>query len=105
MKIDKVSEYILVDDNGNKVRIKNMNGSWHLVIDDLDGLHHLDNGTICAFSFDEDDARKFANLFDEINRSSSVSDLKIWKDIDKAIKDSKLDRHMKLKHDGEHLHY
>ena len=92
MKIDKVSEYILVDDNGNEVRIKNMNGSWHLVIDDDS-----------VFSFDEDDARKFANLFDEINRSSSVSDLKVWKDIDKAISDINKDK--QIKHDGEHLHY
>ena len=92
MKIDKVSEYILKDDNGNEVRIKNMDDSWHFVIDDDS-----------VFSFDVDDARKFANLFDEINRSSNVSDLKVWKDIDKAISDSvKVDSY---KHDGEHLHY
>lgn len=92
MKIDKVSEYKLKDDVGNEVRIKNIHNRWLIVKNDE-----------IVFSFDIDDARKFANLFDEINRSSSVTDLKVWKDIDNAF--AKHVEERKLKHDGEHLHY
>ena len=34
MKINKVSEYILNDDNGSTLRVKFDDDSWHIVIED-----------------------------------------------------------------------
>ena len=85
MKIDKVSGYFLKNDNGREIRIMYMDYRWHFIINDDS-----------VFSFSEDDAKEFADLFNEINRSISVTDRKVWKDIDKAINDSKLDRQMHL---------
>ena len=74
MKIDKVSGYFLKNDNGRQIRIMYMDYRWHFIINDDS-----------VFSFSEDDAKEFADLFNEINRSSNVTDLKVWKDIDNVF--------------------
>lgn len=62
MKIDKVSEYILKDDNDNEVRIKNMDDSWHLVIDDDS-----------VFSFAAEECNRMIGIFKEIRKLADVS--------------------------------
>lgn len=57
MKVNRVSEFVLSDDNGNEVRIKHMDDSWHFVIDDDS-----------VFSFNEEDASDFVSLFQEIGK-------------------------------------
>ena len=57
MKVNKVSEFVLRDDNGNEVRIKHMDDSWHFVIEDDS-----------VFSFNEEDASDFVSLFQEIGK-------------------------------------
>ena len=52
MKVNKVSEFVLNDDNGNEIRVKHMDDSWHFVIEDDS-----------VFSFNEDDASDFVSLF------------------------------------------
>ena len=57
MKVNKVSEFVLRDDNGNEVRIKHMDDSWHFVIEGDS-----------VFSFNEEDASDFVSLFQEIGK-------------------------------------
>jgi hypothetical protein len=57
MKVNKVSEFVLSDDNGNEIRVKHMDDSWHFVIEDDS-----------VFSFNEDDASDFVSLFQEIGK-------------------------------------
>lgn len=57
MKINRVSEFVLNDDNGNEVRIKHMDDSWHFVLDEES-----------VFSFNEEDASDFVSLFQEIGK-------------------------------------
>jgi hypothetical protein len=57
MKVNKVSEFVLNDDNGNEIRVKHMDDSWHFVIEDDS-----------VFSFNEDDASDFVSLFQEIGK-------------------------------------
>ena len=59
MKVNRVSEFVLSDDNGNEVRIKHMDDSWHFVIDDDS-----------VFSFDEYDAIEFMKVFKEIGKDA-----------------------------------
>tara|TARA_B100002019_G_scaffold75365_1_gene65090 strand:+ start:280 stop:495 length:216 start_codon:yes stop_codon:yes gene_type:complete len=55
MKINKVSEYILNDDNGNTLRVKYDDDCWHIVIDDDS-----------VFSFEAEDSINLENIFKEI---------------------------------------
>jgi hypothetical protein len=57
MKVNKVSEFVLSDDNGNEIRVKHMDDSWHFVIEDDS-----------VFSFNEEDASDFVSLFQEIGK-------------------------------------
>jgi hypothetical protein len=57
MKVNKVSEYVLNDENDNEIRIKHMEDCWHLVVED-DSI----------FSFSVDDAADFVRLFQEIGK-------------------------------------
>ena len=57
MKVNKVSEFVLSDDNGNEIRVKHMDDSWHFVIEDDS-----------VFSFNEEDASDFVSLFSEIGK-------------------------------------
>ena len=57
MKVNKVSEFVLSDDNGNEIRVKHMDDSWHLVIEDDS-----------VFSFNEEEASDFVSLFSEIGK-------------------------------------
>ena len=57
MKINKVSEFILNDDNDNEIRVKHMDDSWHIVVDDES-----------IFSFVEEEASNFVSLFSEIGK-------------------------------------
>lgn len=57
MKINRVSEFVLNDDNGNEVRIKHTDDSWHFVLDEES-----------VFSFNEEDASDFVSLFQEIGK-------------------------------------
>ena len=64
MKINKVSEYILNDDNGNTLRVKFDDDSWHIVIEDD-----------IVFSFDAADSINLENIFKEIYMSRSDDDI------------------------------
>lgn len=57
MKISKVSEYILKDDNDNEIRIKHMDDSWHIVIDDDS-----------VFSFAAEECNRMIGIFLEIKK-------------------------------------
>ena len=64
MKINKVSEYILNDDNGSTLRVKFDDDSWHIVIEDD-----------IVFSFDAVDSINLENIFKEIYMSRSDDDI------------------------------
>lgn len=64
MKINKVSEYILNDDNGNTLRVKYDDSCWHIVIDDD-----------IVFSFDAEDSINLENIFKEIYMSRPDDDI------------------------------
>ena len=57
MKVNRVSEFVLSDDNGNEVRIKNMDDSWHFVIDDDS-----------VFSFAAEECNRMIGIFLEIRK-------------------------------------
>lgn len=57
MKINKVSEYILIDDNDNEIRIKHMDDSWHIVIDEDS-----------VFSFASEECNRMIGIFKEIRK-------------------------------------
>ena len=58
MKVNRVSEFVLSDDNGNEMRVKHNDDSWHFVIDDDS-----------VFSFSADEAEEFVKMFNEIGNS------------------------------------
>jgi len=91
MKIDKVSGYFLKNDNGRQIRIMYMDYRWHFIINDDS-----------VFSFSEDDAKEFADLFNEINRSSSVTDLKVPEGIDESVSESIKKMHLPPMDGGQH---
>ena len=64
MKINKVSEYILNDDNGNTLRVKFDDDSWNIVIEDE-----------VYFTFDAADSINLENIFKEIYMSRSDDDI------------------------------
>jgi len=57
MKVNRVSEFVLSDDNGNEVRIKHMDDSWHFVIDDDS-----------VFSFAAEECNRMIGIFLEIRK-------------------------------------
>ncbi len=76
MKIDKVSEYILKDDNGNEVRIKHMDDSWHFVIDDDS-----------VFSFAAEECNRMIGIFLEIRKHADNHILELNDMLDELGKD------------------
>ena len=64
MKINRISEFVLSDDNGNEMRVKHMDDSWHFVIDDD-----------IVFSFDAEDSINLENIFKEIYMSRPDDDI------------------------------
>tara|TARA_B100000214_G_scaffold92696_1_gene64112 strand:+ start:777 stop:995 length:219 start_codon:yes stop_codon:yes gene_type:complete len=64
MKINKVNEYILDDDNGNTLRVKFDDDSWNIVIEDD-----------IVFSFEAEDSINLENIFKEIYMSRSDDDI------------------------------
>jgi len=91
MKIDKVSGYFLKNDNGRQIRIMYMDYRWHFIINDDS-----------VFSFSEDDAKEFADLFNEIYRSSNEKDLKVPEDIDESVSESIKKRPLPPMDGGQH---
>jgi len=78
MKIDKVNEFVLIDDNNSKFRIENKGDYWHFVIvDDIDNVF----SGVSTFSFKGNNnqviADLVANLFNEISKSRDVKELYI----------------------------
>lgn len=76
MNIEKLSEYILKDDNGNEVRIKHMDDSWHIVIDDDS-----------VFSFAAEECNRMIGIFKEIRKLADVSLLELNDMEDELCKD------------------
>ena len=64
MKINKVNEYILDDDNGNTLRVKFDDDSWNIVIEDD-----------IVFSFETEDSINLVNIFKEIYMGRSDDDI------------------------------
>jgi len=64
MKINKVSEYILDDDNGNSLRVKFDDDCWHIEIEDD-----------IVFSFEAEDSINLENIFKEIYMNRSDDDI------------------------------
>ena len=78
MKIDRVNEFVLIDDNNSKFRIENKGDYWHFVIvDDIDNVF----SGVSTFSFKGNNnqviADLVANLFNEISKSRDVKELYI----------------------------
>jgi len=78
MKIDKVNEFVLIDDNNSKFRIENKGDYWHFVI--VDDINNVFSG-VSTFSFKGNNnqviADLVANLFNEISKSRDVKELYI----------------------------
>ena len=66
MKINKVSEYILSDDNDNEIRIKHMDGGWHFIVDEES-----------VFSFAAEECNKMMSIFKEIRKLANQTLLEL----------------------------
>ena len=76
MKVNRVSEYILTDNNDNEIRIKHMDDSWHIVIDDDS-----------VFSFAAEECNRMIGIFKEIRKLADKSILELNDMQDEIMKD------------------